>query len=152
MDLSQKSKDLNRSERQTLSVNLTGSINNQKTRESTDSLLVDSLQRKERIQMAINVKASEYQKVLNNHLKAVESGLKSAGITDKKVVGKALNNAEGQFRNDFNATGGKHEDFFDSNCTAQLRIVEKEIRTLNQMNPTGKMGVQVEVGTICKKI
>ena len=138
MDLSRKTVVLNRTESQTLSVNLSGS-NNQENNET------------EKITMAINVKASEYQKVLNNHLNSVSSALAIAGITDNKIVDKAIKQAESQFRTDYKATGGKHEDFFDSKCTAQLGIVNKEIRKLNQMNPTGKAGVNVEVGTICKK-
>ena len=101
--------------------------------------------------MTINVKASEYQKVLNNHINSVSTALQNAGIKDSKIVDNAIKQAESQFRTDYKATGGKHEDFFDSKCTAQLGIVNKEIRKLNQMNPTGKAGVNVEVGTICKK-
>ena len=138
MDLSQKSKDLNRTKCQGISVNLSGS-NNQENNQ------------KEKITMAINVKASDYQKVLNNHINSVSSALAIAGITDNKIVENAIKQAESQFRTDYKATGGKHEDFFDSKCTAQLGIVNKEIRKLNQMNPTGKAGVNVEVGTICKK-
>jgi hypothetical protein len=138
MDLSRKTVVLNRTERQTLSVNLSGS-NNQENNQM------------ERITMAINVKASDYQKVLNNHINSVSSALAIAGITDNKIVENAIKQAESQFRTDYKATGGKHEDFFDSKCTAQLGIVNKEIRKLNQMNPTGKAGVNVEVGTICKK-
>ena len=138
MDLSRKTVVLNRTESQTLSVNLSGS-NNQENNQM------------ERITMAINVKASDYQKVLNNHINSVSSALAIAGITDNKIVENAIKQAESQFRTDYKATGGKHEDFFDSKCTAQLGIVNKEIRKLNQMNPTGKAGVNVEVGTICKK-
>ena len=138
MDLSQKTVVLNRSESQTLSVNLTGS-NNQENNET------------EKITMAINVKASEYQKVLNNHLNSVSSALAIAGITDNKIVDKAVKQAESQFRTDYKATGGKHEDFFDSKCTTQLAKVNLEIAKLNALNPTGKTGVRVEVSTICKK-
>jgi hypothetical protein len=138
MDLSQKSKDLNRTKCQGISVNLSGSNNLENNQ-------------MERITMTINVKASEYQKVLNNHINSVSTALQNAGIKDSKIVDNAIKQAESQFRTDYKATGGKHEDFFDSKCTAQLGIVNKEIRKLNQMNPTGKAGVNVEVGTICKK-
>ena len=128
-----------------------GVNSNSINREFANSLLVDSLLRKERITMALSVKASEYQNVLNNHLKAVETTLRGAGIKEKSVIDNGMKEAEKQFRLDYVATGGKHEDFFDSKCTAQLGIVNKEIRILNKMNPTGKAGVSVEVGTICKK-
>ena len=105
----------------------------------------------ERITMSINVKASDYQKVLNNHLNSVSSALAIAGITDNKIVDKAVKQAESQFRTDYKATGGKHEDFFSSKCRLQLDKVNQEIRKLNALNPTGKTGVSVEVSTICKK-
>ena len=105
----------------------------------------------EKITMAISIKASEYQKVLNNHLNSVSSALTGAGITDKKIVDKAVKQAESQFRTDYKATGGKHEDFFSSACRLQLDKVNQEIRKLNALNPTGKTGINVEVSTICKK-
>ena len=143
--------NLNRSDSQTLSVNLTGLNLNLKPREFTNSLLVDSLLKKERITMPLSVKASEYQKVLDNHLSAVESGLRIAGIKDNTVIDGALKQAETQFRLDYNATGGKHEDFFSTSAMNQLKKVQIEIDKLNAMNPTGKGGVSVTLGTICKK-
>ena len=138
MDLSQKSKDLNRTKCQGISVNLSGS-NNQRITET------------EKITMAINVKASDYQRVLNNHLNSVSTALTGAGIKDSKIVDNAMKQAESQFRTDYKATGGKHEDFFSSACRLQLDKVNQEIRKLNALNPTGKTGVRVEVSTICKK-
>ena len=138
MDLSRKTVVLNRTESQTLSVNLSGS-NNQENNET------------EKITMAINVKASEYSKVLNNHLNSVSSALAIAGIDDEKIIDKAVKQAESQFRTDYKATGGKHEDFFSSECRLQLDKVNQEIRKLNALNPTGKTGINVEVSTICKK-
>ena len=138
MDLSRKSKDLNRTKSQGIYDNLSGS-NNQRITET------------EKITMAINVKASEYQKVLNNHINSVSTALQSAGITDNKIVDNAIKQAESQFRLDYNATGGKHEDFFDGKCRSQLAVVNVEIAKLNALNPTGKTGMNVEVSTICKK-
>ena len=138
MDLSRKTVVLNRTERQTLSVNLSGS-NNQENNQM------------ERITMAISIKASEYQKVLKKTINTVSTALRNAGITDKKIVDKAVKQAESQFRADYKATGGKHEDFFDSKCTTQLAKVNQEIAKLNALNPTGKTGMSVEVSTICKK-
>ena len=151
MDLSQKSKDLNRTERQSINANLSGLNLNLKPREFTNSLLVNSLLKKERNTMSLSVKASEYQKVLDNHLNAVESGLKTAGIKDNTVIDGALKQAETQFRLEYNATGGKHEDFFSTGAMNQLKKVQVEIDKLNAMNPTGKGGVSVTLGTICKK-
>ena len=151
MDLSQKSKDLNRSEWQSINVNLSGLNSNLKTREFTNSLLVNSLLKKERVIMSISVKASEYQKVLDNHLNAVETTLRGAGIKDKAVIDNGRKEAEAQFRLDYNATGGKHEDFFSTSAMNQLKKVQIEIDKLNAMNPTGKGGVSVTLGTICKK-
>jgi len=150
MDLSQKSKDLNRSEWQSINVNLSGLNLNLKPREFTNSLLVNSHKESEN-KMPLSVKASEYQKVLDNHLNAVESGLKIAGIKDNTVIDGALKQAETQFRLDYNATGGKHEDFFSTSAMNQLKKVQVEIDKLNAMNPTGKGGVSVTLGTICKK-
>ena len=150
MDLSQKSKDLNRSEWQSINVNLSGLNLNLKPREFTNSLLVNSHKESEN-KMPLSVKASEYQKVLDNHLNAVESGLKIAGIKDNTVIDGALKQAETQFRLDYNATGGKHEDFFSTSAMNQLKKVQIEIDKLNAMNPTGKGGVSVTLGTICKK-
>ena len=151
MRFTPKMDNLNRSDSQTLSVNLTGLNLNLKPREFTNSLLVDSLLKKERITMPLSVKASEYQKVLDNHLSAVESGLRIAGIKDNTVIDGALKQAETQFRLDYNATGGKHEDFFSTSAMNQLKKVQIEIDKLNAMNPTGKGGVSVTLGTICKK-
>ena len=150
MDLSRKSKDLNRSEWQSINVNLTGLNLNLKPREFTNSLLVNSHKESEN-KMPLSVKASEYQKVLDNHLNAVESGLKIAGIKDNTVIDGALKQAETQFRLDYNATGGKHEDFLKSAERKQLDVVNTELDKLNAMNPTGKGGVDVNYGTICKK-
>ena len=150
MDLSQKSKDLNRSEWQSINVNLTCLNLNLKPRVFTNSLLVNSHKESEN-KMPLSVKASEYQKVLDNHLNAVESGLKIAGIKDNTVIDGALKQAETQFRLDYNATGGKHEDFFSTSAMNQLKKVQIEIDKLNAMNPTGKGGVSVTLGTICKK-
>ena len=105
----------------------------------------------ERNTMSLSIKASEYSKVLNNHLNSVSSALTGAGITDKKIVENAMKQAESQFRTDYKATGGKHEDFFSSACRLQLDKVNAEIKKLNALNPTGKTGVMVEVSTICKK-
>ena len=138
MDLSRKTVVLNRTESQTLSVNLSGS-NNQENNQM------------ERITMAISIKASEYQKVLKKTINTVSTALRNAGITDKKIVDKAVKQAESQFRADYKATGGKHEDFFDSKCTTQLAKVNLEIAKLNALNPTGKTRMSVEVSTICKK-
>ena len=77
MDLSRKSKDLNRTKSQGISVNLSGS-NNQRITET------------EKITMAINVKASDYQRVLNNHLNSVSTALTGAGIKDKSVIDNGL--------------------------------------------------------------
>jgi hypothetical protein len=151
MDLSQKSKDLNRSEWQSINVNLSGLNSNLKPREFTNSLLVNSLLKKERVIMSISVKASEYQKVLDNHLNAVETTLRGAGIKDKAVIDNGRKEAEAQFRLDYNATGGKHEDFFSPSAMNQLKKVQIEVDKLNAMNPTGKGGVAVTLGTICKK-
>ena len=151
MDLSQKSKDLNRSEWQSISANLTGLNLNLKPREFTNSLLVNSLLKKREIKMPLSVKASEYQKVLDNHLNAVETTLRGAGIKDKAVIDNGRKEAEMQFRLDYNATGGKHEDFFSTSAMNQLKKVQVEIDKLNAMNPTGKGGVSVTLGTICKK-
>ena len=151
MRFTPKMNNLNRSDSQTLSVNLTGLNLNLKPREFTNSLLVNSLLKKERNTMPLSIKASEYQATLDNYLQSAETTLKNAGIKDKSIIDNGIKEAEKQFRADYTATGGKHEDFFDSKCTAQLGIVNKEIRKLNQMNPTGKAGVSVEVGTICKK-
>ena len=101
--------------------------------------------------MAINVKASEYQRVLNNHLNSVEKALIGAGVTSKKILKPAMKQAESQFRTDYKATGGKHEDFFSTSAMNQLKKVQVEIDKLNAMNPTGKGGVSVTLGTICKK-
>ena len=138
MDLSHKSNDLNRTESQTLSVNLSGSNNLENNQ-------------MERNTMSLSIKASEYQKVLNNHINSVSTALQSAGITDNKIVDNAIKQAESQFRLDYNATGGKHEDFFDGKCRSQLAVVNVEIAKLNALNPTGKTGMSVEVSTICKK-
>ena len=151
MDLSQKSKDLNRTERQSINVNLSGLNSNLKPREFTNSLSVNSLLKKERVIMSISVKASEYQKVLDNHLNAVETTLRGAGIKDKAVIDNGRKEAEVQFRLDYNATGGKHEDFFSPSAMNQLNKIQVEIGKLNAMNPTGKGGVSVTLGTICKK-
>ena len=150
MDLSRKTEYLNRSDSQTLSVNLTGLNLNSINREFGNSLLPNSHKESEN-KMPLSVKASEYQTVLDNYLQSAETTLRNAGIKEKSVIENGIKEAEKQFRLDYTATGGKHEDFFDSKCTAQLGIVNKEIRKLNQMNPTGKAGVSVEVGTICKK-
>jgi hypothetical protein len=101
--------------------------------------------------MSISVKASEYQKVLDNHLNAVETTLRGAGIKDKAVIDNGRKEAEAQFRLDYNATGGKHEDFFSPSAMNQLKKVQIEVDKLNAMNPTGKGGVAVTLGTICKK-
>jgi len=151
MDLSQKTVVLNRTESQSINVNLSGLNSNLKPREFTNSLLVNSLLKKERITMPLSVKASEYQKVLDNHLNAVETTLRGAGIKDKAVIDNGRKEAEVQFRLDYNATGGKHEDFFSNSAMHQLKKVQVEIDKLNAMNPTGKGGVSVTLGTICKK-
>ena len=151
MDLSQKSKDLNRSKGQSINANLTGLNSNLKPREFTNSLLVNSLLKKERNTMPLSVKASEYQNVLDNYLKSAETTLKNAGIKDKAIIDNGLKEAEKQFRLDYNATGGKHEDFFSTSALHQLKKVQTEIDKLNAMNPTGKGGVSVTLGTICKK-
>ena len=137
MDLSRKTVVLNRTESQTLSVNLSGS-NNQEN---------NQMERKP----MLNIKASEYQKVLNNHLNSISKTLAGAGIKDQSVIDNGLKQAESQFRADYKATGGKHEDFFSSECRLQLDKVNVEIRKLNALNPTGKTGINVEVSTICKK-
>ena len=138
MDLSRKTVVLNRTKSQGISVNLSGSIN-QETNEMESK------------PMAINVKASDYQKVLNNQLNTIRKTLAGAGVKDQSVIDNGLKQAEAQFRADYNATGGKHEDFFDSKCTTQLAKVNLEIAKLNALNPTGKTGMNVEVSTICKK-
>ena len=138
MELSHNRTLLNRSDCQTLSVNMSG-VTNLENNEM------------EKITMAINVKASDYQRVLNNHIKSVNTALQMAGVTDSKLLNSAVKTAEHQFRLDYNATGGKHEDFFSSECRLQLDKVNAEIKKLNALNPTGKTGVMVEVSTICKK-
>ena len=139
MDLSQKSKDLNRSKCQTLSDKVTGSINQENNEMESKP-------------MAINVKASDYQRVLTNHLNSVSTALTGAGVKDESILDSAMKQAESQFRSDYNATGGKHEDFFDYECEMQLQVINDAIDVLNEMKPLGKCGVRVEVGTICKKV
>ena len=151
MRFTPKMDNLNRSKSQTLYVNMSGVNPNINPREFTNSLLVDSLLTKRENKMSLSIKASEYSKVLNNHLNSVSSALTGAGITDKKIVGNAMKQAESQFRTDYKATGGKHEDFFSIECRLQLDKVNAEIKKLNALNPTGKTGMSVEVSTICKK-
>ena len=142
MDLRRKSKDLTGNKFPTYMGNNFLSNHGSNNLENNET---------EKITMAINVKASDYQRVLNNHLNSVSTALTGAGIKDSKIVDNAMKQAESQFRADYNATGGKHEDFFDSKCTTQLAKVNLEIAKLNALNPTGKTGVKVEVSTICKK-
>ena len=100
MRFTPKMDNLNRSKSQTLSVNMSGVNPNINPREFTNSLLVDSLLTKRENKMSLSIKASEYSKVLNNHLNSVSSALTGAGITDKKIVGNAMKQAESQFRAD----------------------------------------------------
>ena len=153
MRIEPKLNNLNRSKSQIQSANLTRFNNNLKSRELVDSLLTDSLKSKERDNtMSVKIKASDYSKALTNHLKSIENTLTGAGIKDKTVLDSSLKQAENQFRTDFLATGGKHEDFFSSKVMNQLQVVQREIDKLNGLNPTGKGGVSVQVGTITKKI
>ena len=130
MELSPKSTDLNRSNSQTFSANLTSSICKLKTRESVvDSLLMDSLQSKERIQMKNTVKEivsgvgivtkpvnvikcsqADFETGRDSVIQTVKDNAEAFGITDEKVISEQITIKCEQYDKEHEVKGGTHQD------------------------------------------
>ena len=154
MDLSRKSKDLNRTKCQEVYDNLSGSFPNSIIRESADSLLVDSRKESEnkmtKTATTIDLQAKNYNKEMKSTVNQVVTHLELAGV-DKKVIDEARLSAELQFRSEHKQIGGQHSDFLDSVNLEKHDNAQSICDEITATNPIGKDGVSVVYNVVASK-
>jgi len=111
MDLSRKSKDLNRTKSQRISVNLSGSSHHSIIGEFTNSpKFVDSPLSKERKQMKIKVSQSEYTDSLWRIENTIRETCANFNITDKPAIDEQVAIAVKEYEENHEVKGGTHQD------------------------------------------
>ena len=124
MDLSQKSKDLNRSDSQTLSVNLTGLNLNSIIGESmNDSHSLGSLQRKERENMKIKVSQSEYTDSLWRIENTIRESAEAFNVTDEEAISEQVTKAVKEYEENHEVKGGTHQDCIKGEARVHLKEI-----------------------------
>ena len=133
MDLSQKSKDLNRTKRQGISVNLSGSNLNQIAGELTNSLrFVSSPLRKERELMKTKVSQKEYNDSIWRIENTIRESAEAFGITNEEAITEQVTKAVKEYEDTHEVKGGTHQDCVKGIARVHLKeILLPALRTYN---------------------
>jgi len=124
MDLSRKSKDLNRTKSQRISVNLSGSSHHSIIGEFTNSpKFVDSPLSKERKQMKIKVSQSEYTDSLWRIENTIRETCANFNITDKPAIDEQVAIAVKEYEENHEVKGGTHQDCVKGEARVHLKEV-----------------------------
>ena len=152
MDLSHKTNNLNRSDSQTLSVNLTGLNLNPIIGESmNDSHSLGSLQRKESENMKIKVSQSEYTDSLWRIENTIRESAEAFNITDEEVISEQVAKALKEYEDSHEVKGGTHQDCIKGEARVHLReILLPAVKVMRQFTKeqglVGKGNCNIDCG------
>ena len=154
MRFTPKMDNLNRSDSQTLSVNLTGLNPNSIIGESmNDSHSLGSLQSKEREQM-IKLSAEAYNQALLDIAINCRKNAEAFGCTDEEVIQAQIKEQQDEFKSNHEVKGGKHQDFIHGQAREILDRMELDRVLLNKCTKSdglvGKNDAIISCGLIFK--